>query len=244
MVSVLSNIRAEIKRGVFPAPVGTEAFHGYAIASSMGLIPEMESAARLTLGYPMTFESLGEGLQSFNGRALCGLVRYRNHCRDNLVSSLDSFFDVRSRCEIWSGCQQGSSLPGGRRQGCGGGCGCGCGGGYGCGCGPCGCGCSSMSNKPSTPQGVPPTWLRDFFTSKSVELKRNFTHAITSPSNMLEDYLSALKNHTQSCQTCVRVHLDGQSLYRELEDDLTQTLNEVNTPILFWIFLSVTDRTT
>jgi hypothetical protein len=28
----------------------------------MGLIPEMESAARLTLGYPMTFESLGEGV--------------------------------------------------------------------------------------------------------------------------------------------------------------------------------------
>src|SRR6266702_3508070 len=72
-----SNIREEIKRGRFPVPVGAEAFRAYAIASSMGLIPEMESAARLTLGYPMTLESLGEGLRSFNGRALCALVRYR-----------------------------------------------------------------------------------------------------------------------------------------------------------------------
>jgi hypothetical protein len=32
----------------------------YAIASSKGLIPEMENAARLTLDYPMTFESMGD----------------------------------------------------------------------------------------------------------------------------------------------------------------------------------------
>ncbi|KAH9066071.1 hypothetical protein EDB83DRAFT_736461 [Lactarius deliciosus] len=106
MESVQSNIRAGIKLGRFPAPVGDEAFSAYAIASGLGLIPEMENAARLTLGYPMTFESLGEQLGSFEGRALCDLVRYRKRCRDNLVSCLDSFFDVRSRFQMWAGCRQ------------------------------------------------------------------------------------------------------------------------------------------
>ena len=77
MVSIQSHIRSEIKCGTFPSPVETEAFSAYAIASSMHLVPEMENAARLTLGQPMTFESLGEGLRPFKGRALCDLVRYR-----------------------------------------------------------------------------------------------------------------------------------------------------------------------
>ena len=106
MLFIQSYIRTEVKRGTFPSPVGTESFRGYAIASRIGLIPEMENAARLTLDYPMTFESLGEGLLSFKGRELCDLLRYRKHCRDNVVSCLDSFFDVHSRCQIWKGCQE------------------------------------------------------------------------------------------------------------------------------------------
>ena len=78
MVSIQSNIRAAVTLGTFPAaPVGTEAFRAYAIASSMGLVPEMENATDLTMEYPMTFESLGEGLRSFKGRALCDLVSHR-----------------------------------------------------------------------------------------------------------------------------------------------------------------------
>ena len=77
MILMQSYIRAEIQRGTFPSPAEAEAFSAYAIASSMGLIPEMENAARLTLGQPMTFESLGEGLRQFKGPALCELVRYR-----------------------------------------------------------------------------------------------------------------------------------------------------------------------
>ncbi|KAH9989324.1 hypothetical protein BJV77DRAFT_948568, partial [Russula vinacea] len=56
MDSVLSFIRAEISRGASPGPKGAEAFRAYAIASTKGLIPEMEDAARQTLEYPMTFE--------------------------------------------------------------------------------------------------------------------------------------------------------------------------------------------
>ncbi|KAH9018774.1 hypothetical protein EDB83DRAFT_2528337 [Lactarius deliciosus] len=77
MESFQSNIRAGIKLGTFPAPVEAEAFRACAIAGSMGLAPELENAARLTLGRPMTFESLGDQLRWFKGRALCDLVRYR-----------------------------------------------------------------------------------------------------------------------------------------------------------------------
>ncbi|KAH9021000.1 hypothetical protein EDB85DRAFT_2293628 [Lactarius pseudohatsudake] len=77
MESVQSNIRDGIKLGRFPGPVEAEAFRACAIAGSMGLDPELENAARLTLRYPMTFESLGEQLRSFKGRSLCDLIRYR-----------------------------------------------------------------------------------------------------------------------------------------------------------------------
>ena len=77
MASIQYYIRAEVQRGTYPAPVAAEAFTAYAIASSLGLVSEAENAAHLTVGQPLTFESLGEGLRSFKGRALCDLVRYR-----------------------------------------------------------------------------------------------------------------------------------------------------------------------
>ena len=203
MVSIQSYIRTEIKRGTFPSPVGTEAFRGYSIASSMGLTPEMENAARLTLDYPMTFESLGEGLRSFKGQELCDLVRYRKCCRDNIVSCLDSFFNVRSRCQMWASCQEWFI---GR----------------------------DPENIPrpleSAPRNTPPTWLCSFFTSKSAEIRKGFINAIFSPSTILEGYLVALKDHTQLyCNSCAHVHIEGQVFFKELENELTQALEMVNT---------------
>jgi hypothetical protein len=78
MEEVQFNIRLAVKHGRFPAPVTAEGFRAYAIASDLGLVPEAEDAARLTLGQPMTFESLGEGLRSFTGQALRDLIRYRS----------------------------------------------------------------------------------------------------------------------------------------------------------------------
>ena len=78
MEEVQFNIRVAVKYGRFPAPVKAEGFRAYAIASGLGLVPEAEDAARLTLGQPMTFESLGEGLRSFKGRALYDLIHYRS----------------------------------------------------------------------------------------------------------------------------------------------------------------------
>jgi hypothetical protein len=77
MEAVQFNIRFAVKHGRFPAPVKVDGFSAYAIASGLGLVPEAEDAARLTLGQPMTFESLGEELRLFKGRALCDLIRYR-----------------------------------------------------------------------------------------------------------------------------------------------------------------------
>jgi hypothetical protein len=94
MVQVQSSIHAEVNRGSFPAPVGTGAFRAYAIAYDKGLIPEMENTARITLDYPMTFETLGEVLRYFDGCMLRDLVRLRKNRRDNLVTCLESFFEV------------------------------------------------------------------------------------------------------------------------------------------------------
>ncbi|KAF8460559.1 hypothetical protein DFH94DRAFT_641099, partial [Russula ochroleuca] len=106
MVSVQSSIRAKVDRGEFPAPKGTEAFRAYAIASSKGLIPEIENAARQTLDHPMTFEILGEELRLFEGWALRDLASFRKRCKDNFIVCLDSFLEVQppGPSSIWVGC--------------------------------------------------------------------------------------------------------------------------------------------
>ena len=77
MELVQLDIHENVERGTFPVPDKAQAFSAYALANNLGLIPEMEYTAFLTWGQPMTFESLGEGLRAYKGRALCDLVRYR-----------------------------------------------------------------------------------------------------------------------------------------------------------------------
>jgi hypothetical protein len=114
--SVQSFVRAKVKSGEFSAPEGAEAFAAYAIASAEDLIPEMENAARSTLGHPMTFEILGEGLRFFEGWALSELVNFRERCRYNLVTCLDSFLEVQppGPSNIWIGCPE--VMPHGTHQ--------------------------------------------------------------------------------------------------------------------------------
>ena len=111
MVSVQSFIRAEISRGVSPAPNGAEALRAFGIASAKELIPEMENAARLTLDHPMTFEIFGEWLELFEGSALRDLVKFRRRCRDNLITSLDLFFKSSGPSRIWTGCPDVMVIP-------------------------------------------------------------------------------------------------------------------------------------
>lgn len=107
MASVQSFIRAEVSSDAFPVPKETEAFGAYAIASAKKLIPEMENAARLTLEHPMTFESLGEGLRMFEGRALQDLFDFRRRCRDKFITCLDPTLVLSG---TWVGCPEVMSL--------------------------------------------------------------------------------------------------------------------------------------
>ncbi|KAI0289285.1 hypothetical protein BC826DRAFT_1032711 [Russula brevipes] len=116
MATVQSSIRAEASRSALLSPPRAGAFRVYAIACSRGLIPEMETAARLTLDYPLTFESLGVALRSFEGWALRDLVDFRTRCTRNLSSRLQSFLDERNGpSKFWVGCPMATTperLPG------------------------------------------------------------------------------------------------------------------------------------
>jgi hypothetical protein len=114
MGAVQSSIRAEVSRKKLLSPTDSgRVFHVYAVACSKRLIPEMGTAARLTLDYPLTFESIGEVLRSFDSWTLRGLVDFRLRCLDNLVSSMESFSDLQNGpSKIWVGCPENpSSLP-------------------------------------------------------------------------------------------------------------------------------------
>jgi hypothetical protein len=108
MPSIQLLIREGVIRKEFPAPIGTEAFPAYAIASRLELLLEVERAARSTLEYPMTFEMLGKRLQFFTGRSLRDLADFRKRCKDNMVTCLDSYLDVQPSgpSSIWVGCPE------------------------------------------------------------------------------------------------------------------------------------------
>ena len=92
-------------RGAMVLPTTEAAFRAYAIASSKGLIPEMEATARLTLDHPMTFEVMVDVLPMLESSALHDLLGFRERCRLNLLSFFVSFFDGNdSLSETWNIC--------------------------------------------------------------------------------------------------------------------------------------------
>ncbi|KAH9058222.1 hypothetical protein EDB87DRAFT_1627220 [Lactarius vividus] len=110
MTTVLSTVRSEIGRQ--SPTTGIAAFRVYAIACSKRLIPEIETTARLTLDYPMTFEAIADALPLFEGSALSDLARFRERCRDNLLSFFNGFVDGSdSLSKIWSGCRKTKRVP-------------------------------------------------------------------------------------------------------------------------------------
>ena len=203
MVQVQSSIRAEVSRGNFPVPVGTEAFRAYTIASSKGLVPETEDAARRTLDYPLTFESLGEGLRSFEGWTLRDLVHFRKRCADNLVTCLEAFLEVRALgpSKIWIGC------PGDTPS------------------------LSRFSPRRPMPQAdTLPSWLRQILSQNNDNLKlKVFTHPLTTASNIRGEYLSAIQSHA-GCNFCSQVHAkNGPTYCAQLESKLSQARDKVHT---------------
>jgi hypothetical protein len=108
MGAVQSSIRTEVSRKKLLSPTdSSRVFHLYAVACSKRLIPEMETAARLTLDYPLAFESIGEALRSFDGWAVRALADFRLRCLHNLASSMESFLDHQNGpSKIWVGCPE------------------------------------------------------------------------------------------------------------------------------------------
>ena len=105
MAGVQSSIRTEIKSWGPIVLTGPVAYRAYAISSSAKLLPEMEASARHTLNFPLTLEYISNELPLFAGWALRDLVRYRRHCRDSLVSTLQSFLDFKvAPSSIWVVC--------------------------------------------------------------------------------------------------------------------------------------------
>ena len=105
MDTVQSLIRAEISRKkLLSLTLPSPAFHVYAIAYSKRLIPEMATAARDTLRFPLTFVYLGYSLRSFEGGALRDLVDFRLRSIGNFSSNLKTFSNLRRSSKIWVGC--------------------------------------------------------------------------------------------------------------------------------------------
>ena len=105
MPAVQSSVRAEISYRKLTAQTGDQAFRAYAISTRNGLSPETNTAAHLTLDYPMTFETIGRALHEFEGWALRDLATFRRSRRDDVLSCFESFLDVHNGpSKIWIGC--------------------------------------------------------------------------------------------------------------------------------------------
>ena len=199
MDSVLSFIRAEISRGASPGPKGAEAFRAYAIASTKGLIPEMENAARQTLEYPMTFEVIGEGLRLFEGWALCDLVDFRRRCRDNLVTCLDTFLQVRPpwSSSIWVGCPEVMN--------------------------------NVLSECGTYYRRIPtlPRWLHQLISLSQSDLKlQKLTEPLNIRSRIRGEYFKALRTHL-NCKFCMGLHTEvGFGFCDDLENKLAEAVNK------------------
>ena len=206
MFAVISAIRAEVSHGKFPVLVEVQAFRAYALASSNRLVPEMENAARHTLDYPMTFEYLGSELELFEGWALRVLADFRRLYRDNLVSCLESFLDVRSGpSKIWVGCLSKVQHPNARPA-------------------------LLFNTQPSAHEAKKkeptlPSWLHGFLSQQIGELRKSFTNALINPSSIREGYLTALRSHAvqNDCTLCLKVHAqEGDKYCGELYERLME----------------------
>jgi hypothetical protein len=106
MGEVQSSVRAEVSRRELLSQTDSAGiFHMYAVACKKRLVPEMEKAARLSLDHPMTFESIGEALRSFDDWALRDLADFRLRCVRSFVSGKKLFSDSQNGpSKIWAGC--------------------------------------------------------------------------------------------------------------------------------------------
>ncbi|KAI0256901.1 hypothetical protein BJV78DRAFT_316289 [Lactifluus subvellereus] len=207
MSGIQSSIRAEVSQRKLLASTGTTAFV-YAIASKNRLLPEVETVARLTLDYPLTFEFLGNGLRLFEGWALRDLASFRKSCRDSIVLCLESFLDAHNGpSKIWINCPRSKAQhrPGYSGQ--------------------------TYSGQPARNDRALPSWLHGLFTEQIDELKLDFTNPLLKPSSIRNQYLEALQvhiGHSDGCASCLKTHaLQGEKYCVHLEQKLVYARDKV-----------------
>ena len=253
MATVQSSIRDKVSQGEFPAPKGAEAFSAYMIASSKGLIPEMESAARQTLDHPMTFEIIGEGLRLSEGRALQDLANFRKRYRDNLASCFESFLNIEGLQFKIEESQLNFQEPQFFIQepllsiqepplnvqepplniqesqfniwtSCA----------YYTHIPAFGYSASSSYSRSALPMSDTnrclPAWLAGLYKKHLGESREAFSKSLFNSRNIRAEYLSGVQAHikSDSCVSCTKVHTEkGETFCKGLEDRLTGALNEV-----------------
>jgi hypothetical protein len=174
-----------------------------------GLPSEMETSARLTLNFPMTFKCLCDELPMFEGWALRDLVGFRKRCRNNLISCFQSFLNYdygHPSFDIWISCTDTTNINP-----------------YSC---PLYTGRTCFK----------PPWLHQLFQAHLTELGQGFANPLFNPPTIRGKYLSALQAHLNgyNCLSCTRVHtLKGEAFCEELENGLTLALSKVSTSFIF-----------
>jgi hypothetical protein len=206
IATVQSSIRDKVSQGEFPAPKGVEAFSAYLIASSKGLIPEMENAARQTLDHPMTFEIFGEGMRLSEGWALRDLANFRKRYRDNLVSCFKSFLNIEeSQFNIWTSCATSSSR-------------------------------SSRRSAYMSETNRLPSWLAELYRkhlNESEAFSKSLFNSRNIRGEYMFAVQAHISSH--GCVSCTKVHAEkGETFCNDLEGRLTQVLNEVCPCSIFW----------
>jgi BTB/POZ domain len=203
MGAAQSSIRAEVCRKGLLSSTAAGVFRVYAVACNKGLLPEAEAAARLTLGYPLTFESLGDALRSFEGWALRDLAEFRLRSIHDLCSNWNSFLDcVVGPSKIWVGCPAESIDHNNRRL-------------------P-----TWLHDCLQLGLTKPSDW------NPWVRLKPadsgQFTETLPTSVELYDEYLKALQSHVKKndCNFCMKVHiLEGEKFYAEMKDVLAQAWN-------------------
>ena len=207
MDAAQSSIRAEISRRELLSSTGAGVFRVYAVACNKGLIPEADAAARLTLGYPLTFDSLGNALRLFEGWALRDLAEFRLRSIHGLCSNWNLFLDcVVGPSKIWVGCPTESvdhnnrRLPTWLRD------------------------CHQLPLRLTNPSG----WNHWIGFGVTPADSSRFTKTIPTSMELYDEYLKALQSHVKKndCNFCMKVHiLEGEQFYAKMKDVLAQAWN-------------------
>ena len=198
-----SSIRAEVGRRL-QSSTRNRVFRMYATAYRKGLAPEVAMAARLTLGHPLTFESLGDTLRLFEGRALRDLADFRLRSIHNFCLNWRLFSDfLNGPSKIWVGC------PTANRD-------------------------DEDHRLPAWMQDCLRVELVTADTLSTLMLRTRFTETIPTSVYLCDKYSKGLQRHVKekNCKFCMKMHiLEGGSFCAKMKDISARAWN-VPTPTL------------